>query len=196
MGRPSYTIPFVRQADGGIAPSELANGMMDWIEYLANYGYNTVVASRCTTAAPSVPNSSLDPVELPTVEVDTESNSLDHLGMCLTDTLANRKRIYIRVAGIYLVGGQVIFSGSAAGTTRGGYVRLNGTEYITSQAQLAPSGANTASVNCATQRYLSVGDYIELPAFQNTGGALALSVVSSYTPATRLYAFRVGNLIS
>lgn len=94
----------------------------------------------------------------------------------------NTARISIIRNGRYNVGGCVEFDDNGAGY-REVNVRLNGTTNIVGTNKL-PNGAGVANdkMNVATDYEFVNGDYIELVAFQNSGGALNVEVHGNYSP--------------
>jgi len=97
-------------------------------------------------------------------------------------TTASTSRITIIRNGRYNIGGCVEFDGAAAGY-RELSVRLNGTTYIVASNKL-PNGAAVANdkMNVACDYEFVTGDYIELVAFQNSGGPLNALVTGNYSP--------------
>jgi len=101
-----------------------------------------------------------------------------------TDTIhnisTNTGRLTCVTAGIYNIHGHVQFAANTTGirTVR---IILNGSAYLASQANHQSSAAVTdLSVN--TIYSLSASDYIELVAYQNSGGALDVNAAANYSP--------------
>lgn len=98
------------------------------------------------------------------------------------NTATNNSRIYLPIAGWYLVTANVFFANNATGT-RGLYMRVDGSTYIAGARYQAPADAALdASVNLSTVWYFSAGNYIELMAVQYSGGALDTRATASYSP--------------
>lgn len=81
-------------------------------------------------------------------------------------------RYTFQVAGVYLLNGNVIWTGNASGRRISEY-RINGVDVPGSAGDLQSSGTNNITVPTASVLVnASVGDYIELFANQNSGGNL------------------------
>lgn len=91
----------------------------------------------------------------------------------------NTSRLTCRIAGLYHIEGALVFTGNATGVRSAG-VRLNGSTPIVWDEM----GANASSLGqtVSTEYRLAVGDYVELVAFQNSGGALNVVNVANYSP--------------
>lgn len=100
------------------------------------------------------------------ITFDTEDFDTD----AFHDNSTNPTRVTIPagLGGRYLVGGVVRFASMTAGV---GYamLKVNGADYIAQSIGDAENSNNTA-FTVVTLRAFSVGDYIELIAFQNSGG--------------------------
>jgi len=91
------------------------------------------------------------------------------------DTAVNNTRITFTVPGFYLVGGNLIYD-QAAGGVRDIGIRLNGGSFLAYGRQ-GPSGS-TDQLNVNTVYVFAVSDYIELIAFQSSGGPLDVQSVA------------------
>lgn len=91
-------------------------------------------------------------------------------------TSVNTGRLTCTRNGTYEIAGGFEFAPNTAGV-RVAYIRLNGATILAS-AQGIPDPANVfnASINLATHYPLVVGDYVELLAYQNSGGALNIAI--------------------
>jgi hypothetical protein len=76
--------------------------------------------------------------------------------------------------------GQVAFAQNATGI-RGIQIRLNGSTLLASNFVVAFTGAST-DVMAVTHYNLAANDYVELLAYQNSGGALNASLGANYSP--------------
>lgn len=91
--------------------------------------------------------------------------------------VSNPERVTIVEDGIYLIVGRLNWAGSAVGDRYTG-IRKNGTTII-SQTRLAAGAAGVKTIEAVSMPYLEVGDYIELVAFQSSGGALSTTVANA-----------------
>lgn len=85
-------------------------------------------------------------------------------------TTVNNTRFVARARGWYPITAQVEFAANATGQ-RGARLLKNGTDQIAYDLRDA-SAAGTSSVSVSTQVLLNAGEWVELRAFQNSGGAL------------------------
>lgn len=95
------------------------------------------------------------------------------------DTVTNNSRITIKTAGKYQVSAVVEFIANAAGYRQIAIV-VNGVTYIAIQTQ-QPSAGNTTVLSVSTLYNFAVNDYIEVFAYQNSGGNLDVKT-GTYTP--------------
>lgn len=113
------------------------------------------------------------------VTFDTESRddgSYANLG-------ANNDRITITNAGWYDLKGTVRFASNASGS-RSAYFRINGTttdRYGQQSVAAAPGGLDTI-LTAVASLYLNAGDYVQLAAWQDSGGNLSLPVTTTQQP--------------
>lgn len=94
-------------------------------------------------------------------------------------TVSNTGRITFTTAGTYYVGGDINWA-SAAGNLREAVIRLNGTTQIAGQ-RMAPIGAGFGhTANLSALYAFSAGDYVELLAYQDSGGAINVTACEFY----------------
>lgn len=87
------------------------------------------------------------------------------------DLVTNTSRLTVRTPGNYLIHGQAQFASSAAGTLRTVEILANGA--ILEQDRRPPLGGGYGTqCSATTEAGLVAGDYVELRAFQDSGGAL------------------------
>lgn len=112
-----------------------------------------------------------------TLAFDTEDTS-DTFGA--HDLVTNNSRFTAPAAGVYLISGGPSFAPSAAGV-RGVRLLRNGTEIPGTQTMISPSsaGIGTSPPAKPTEVNLSVGDYVQMDAYQNSGGALLTAAAGS-----------------
>lgn len=106
----------------------------------------------------------------------------------LHDPASNNSRLTCRVAGRYLAGGSVRFASNGTGFRRLQIVR-NGTGVIV-VSEPAPSSVDSLTVGVVKPVALGVGDYIELQARQDSGGALNVVAAAEFSP--QFWMVRVG----
>lgn len=146
----------------GNVPTTYLNQMRDILNALLNPPICEVIQ----TVAQSIPNAGT------ALLWDTEIVDTD--GMHSTTT--NTSRVTIQTPGRYLLGGAVCFTANATGR-RGSWWSVNGVALSGGEAIYAsPSAGNPTTSARMRAIYLNAGDYLELFAFQDSGGALATSV--------------------
>lgn len=101
-----------------------------------------------------------------------------------TDTMhstsVNTSRLTFTTAGTYLIGATVEFASNATGH-RALSLRVGGSTYVAAVKIPAISGA-TSQVTVMTAYAFTAGQYVELMAFQDSGGPLNLLGVGNFTP--------------
>jgi hypothetical protein len=111
----------------------------------------------------SVPNNTLTAIALDSERFDTDSY---HEGV------TNPTRFTIPATGYYLVGGCVFWAGSSAGW-RSIRLRVNATTDIVEVAY-DPARADGDPQAVTTLWHFTAADYVEMLAFQTSGGALSI----------------------
>ena len=98
------------------------------------------------------------------------------------DPSTDNSRLTCKVAGKYLITGNLRYESNATGE-RDAWIRLNGSTIIAEvrQEALEQTPAGTY-VNVSTIYDLAVNDYVELGAWQNSGGALNVEVSANTSP--------------
>lgn len=81
-----------------------------------------------------------------------------------------------RTPGLYWVSANFAWAPSAGGTLRWTYLLKNGVGPHLGDDARGPAGANIVWCNSADYISLNAGDYVQLVAYQDTGGALATTV--------------------
>lgn len=107
-----------------------------------------------------VANNTATPIDFDVIDADGD-NMFD---------LADPTKVTIRTAGWYDVSGGLTFESNTGGSTREVQIRLNGATVI-QRSTRDPNASGSTHVSVATTDYFNVGDYVELVAFQNSGGA-------------------------
>jgi hypothetical protein len=115
------------------------------------------------------------------LSITLNSERRDTHGYHSTVTNTSRLTVPANCDGWYIISGGALFEANATGV-RGLRVRLNGSTYI-QEILLNNLGASFGTrVQITTQYYLSAGDYIELQAYQNSGGNLNVQVSNNISP--------------
>lgn len=96
-------------------------------------------------------------------------------------TVSNTGRLTCQTDGYYLIDGHLRWATNSTGQ-RTLNIKLNGTTFIASASFDATAGSLPTSIGAATLYYLVVGDYVEMFAFQNTGGNLDIASFGNYSP--------------
>lgn len=130
------------------------------------------------TAAQSIPSASATTVNFDTADVDTDTD-----GVGGHNPAVNPSRYTARYPGWYLCSGGYISVAAAAGR-RIVWFKVNGVDQPGTEATAAGSASgSTGPAIRAKLLYLAIGDYVELVAFQDSGGALNTAVGSFEQPS-------------
>ncbi len=97
------------------------------------------------------------------------------------DTVTTNSRITIQTAGKYVFFAAVAFDINATGN-RGLHFLLNGATIIAIHRQAAISGDNTYMSLASIPYNFAAGNYVELVAYQSSGGALNVLSSASFSP--------------
>lgn len=155
--------PYVKQAwiDGDTTkPTSAARlGVIETGIFDAHYRPSVAVYH---SAGVSIPNNADTAVVFDTESYDTDS---------MHSTVSNTARLVAPVAGKYDIKGRLAFNANATGL-RYLKIRLNGTTVIDWDAENSPTAGQTTFLGVARDSLMSASDYVELLAFQNSGGAL------------------------
>jgi hypothetical protein len=133
-------------------------------------GYSSTTQSIATGTAPV-------PLTLDTEIVDSDGGH---------STSTNTSRYTAQTAGLYYVTGAVTFATNAT-NTRTLQVLLNGAAVNGAGVQAAPASNRGATVLASTLVQMSVGDYVEIAAWQDSGGSLATSSGTANTSTMCLW---------
>lgn len=132
----------------------------------------TLIGARVyNDAAISIANNTLAALTFNQERYDTDG---------LHSTSVNTGRLTCTRAGKHMTGTNIIFASNATGV-RAVQLRLNGATVIGSAEVQAVNGdATVLNVNCVYD--LAVGDYVEVIAYQTSGGNLNISATSNHSP--------------
>lgn len=109
----------------------------------------------------TIADSTLTVIALPNERFDSDT---------MHDNTTNNSRLTCKTAGLYKIEGTVLFKPNATGR-RFAVVRLNGSSYI-GQDETCADVSNYPALNVSSVYELAVNDYVELLAFQSSGGNL------------------------
>lgn len=99
----------------------------------------------------------------------------------LHSNTTNNTRITVQEPGWYQIGGFVTFAANATGIRQISVVK-NGTTALAEISTTALGGGNVAKLAIDAAEYLAAGDYVELNAYQDSGGNLNTVQSGSYRP--------------
>jgi hypothetical protein len=110
-------------------------------------------------------------------------NSERHDTGAMHSTVSNTSRITVPTGGggVYAVGGCVDFANNGTGVRAIG-IRLNGTTFLAVHTSPTRTDGGQPTLSIATEYLLAAGDYVELMAWQNSGGALNLTSSANFAP--------------
>jgi hypothetical protein len=129
------------------------------------------------TVSQSLPNNAYTALTFTTEDYDNEATASYLSGVGMHDPAVNPSRMTCQTAGRYLLTGGCSF---VSGTGRRGLQwTVNGVSVPATQIIFAAGSTSGQDMPCrVTIVSLSVGDYVELRAFQDSGAAMSLGVPS------------------
>lgn len=141
---------------------------------LGNFMLGKPIAQMRQTVAQTFTNSTAAAVTFTTEDVDRDNGHSNSV---------NTSRYTAQTAGWYRISGATSFASNTTGV-RAAYWYLNGSQLSLTQAVTRSTLiAGIMSLIMPTiLQYLNVGDYMELWAFQSSGGNLASDASSGYQP--------------
>lgn len=95
--------------------------------------------------------------------------------------IANDTRLTAVHRGWHTISGHLVFASNAIGI-RGIQIRHGGAAVIARDERHTFAGQIPVPVSITTQYWMNAGEYVELMAFQNSGGVLAVVEVPNYSP--------------
>lgn len=96
-------------------------------------------------------------------------------------TSSNTSRLTAPAPGLYRISGVVRFAANATGDRRVA-IQLNGSTIIAYNIVNAVSGGGVTILTISTDYQLTTSDYVELMAYQASGGALNVDTSINYSP--------------
>jgi hypothetical protein len=150
-------------------PDKAANDVFTesmWDDSLRMNINNLIVPAACSvrkSGTQSIPHDSSTAVTFDVEDFDTDT---------MHDNAVNQSRITINTAGIYIISGLVGFAPTAGGGVREASIRKNGASTYLSLAKYVALTSTENFVQVAVIANLAVNDYVELYAYQSSGGAI------------------------
>lgn len=116
-----------------------------------------------------------------TNQVLTFNSERFDIGAC-HDTAVNPGRLTVPAGGdgVYMIGGQVRWASNATGY-RSLLIQVNGATAI-AQNNPAPTPAAVTLMQVVSMYQLAAGDYVELVAYQSSGGSLVIDAAPALSP--------------
>jgi len=138
---------------------------------LANGAGVDVSARVFNTAAISVPHATYTPLTFDSERWDTDA---------IHDTTTTTSRLTAKTAGKYLIYGHARFGINSSGHRQVG-IRLNGSTII-GVTMVDATTSELSVISVATHYALAVNDYVELFAYQNSGGSISVDSATNHSP--------------
>lgn len=168
-----------QSTDGAVNLTDYWRNLADDVDGDMNVVANPAICKVRQTVAQSLTNSTATPITFTTEDVDTSG---------MHSTSSNTSRIVATVAGWYMCNGNISYASNATGIRTTAW-QVNGTPINGAGTSTTPvTGVSTRCGAVGTLLFLNVGDYVELLAFQSSGGAL-LTAVSGSEQSTISVAF-------
>jgi len=118
-----------------------------------------------TVASQTIPNATVTAIAFGTNSEEWDTDTIH-------DEATNNSRFTCKTAGVYVINGQVAFAATASAGRRIGIIRANGGNLIAQQEAIVNDASSYPKLNVTCIYNLAVNDYVELCAFQTTGGDL------------------------
>ncbi len=144
---------------------------------VSRFATNPPRAELRATVVQLINNGAATPINFDTADVDTD---IDGVGG--HNPAVNPSRFTARYPGWYEVSGGVVFAAAAA-NRRVTWFKVNGVDVSGTEAVTPGSAAGSVGPAARSKLvYLAIGDYVELVAYQDSGGALNTAVVTFEQP--------------
>lgn len=161
---------------------------VSWLQTIAdnqNLFANPPRARVYLSSNSSIPNATATQVPLNAEQWDTDG---------MHSLVSNLARLTVVTAGRYRIAGELVFEANGTGN-RQVDLKINGSsgEIISAAREPAPDGSLFSILHVEGEAELSVSDYVEMYAYQSSGGALnAIGSAGRTTPFTWLSAQWIG----
>lgn len=119
----------------------------------------------------SIPNNASTLVNFNSERFDTDT---------IHDTVTNNSRLTCKTAGVYLIVGHLGYAANGTGE-RVAQILLNGTTAIVTESGV-PTSSNQFRLTATTVYSLALNDFVQLVAYQTSGGALNTEAGGNYSP--------------
>lgn len=156
-------------SSGAVIPSAWGDSVNDAAAYL---GANKPRARVFNSAAQSLTSGTLTALTFDSERYD--------VGDCHSTVSNTRLTVPTGEGGLYHIFGSVRFSLNATGA-RSIYIQINGTTRV-AQVELDACSSSVTNLVIATDYGLIAGDYVELFAWQTSGGALNVDSIGNHSP--------------
>lgn len=150
------------------------NGKSKWRKAKStDIDWSTVPAARAYhNANQSVANATLTALALNSERFDSDT---------IHDTSTNNSRLTCKTAGRYVITASAGFAANATGIRLIG-IRLNGSTYIAQSVTNNVGAGQNCNMEASAVYELAVNDYLELIAYQTSGGALNVEALANFSP--------------
>jgi hypothetical protein len=174
----TYTLPASAPSTNSSSLTCQTNGTLAWETISGGFTQGCRVHS---TANQTIGTGAWTAVVLDAERFDTDT---------MHDNVTNNTRITFTTAGKYLVGGQVKFNNSSAGSYRMVAIRRAGSDFlVVTNYHTLPAG-DYVRLAVSTVYDFSAADYVELVVLQDTGGNLNI-LEDSGSQSSEFYAIRI-----
>lgn len=171
----AWTNPTTRSTGNTISAAIWNADVVDNLDWLAHESSGGAPMAR-------VYNSTAFSVANTTFTAITFNSERYDIGACHS-TSSNTSRLTVPSGGggVYIIGGCASFAANATGI-RQLSIRVNGTTDIWAVSDTSVTASGAANLALTTDYRLAAGDYVELVAYQSSGGNLNVSNAGSYSP--------------
>jgi hypothetical protein len=169
----AYTTPTTRSTGNTITAAIWNADMVDNVKWVAGDSGGKPSCRVYNSANYAIANATQQAISF-------DSETRDNGGMHSTVSLQTRIVVPSGAAGFYLIGGHATFASNATGV-RQLQIRVNGTTQIAT-SEVNSLSANALSLTVVTVYPLAVSDYVELMAYQTSGGNLDVQANNRYSP--------------
>ena len=138
-----------------------------------------IVTQRPVVAARVYNNANISVPDSTWTALNFNSEVFDTDGM--HSSVTNTDRLTVVTPGTYLIGGQLAFAANGAGI-RGIEIFLNGATVIGEVNDIPVGTGNWRMAIAPTLYQLIAGDYLQLRAYQTSGGDLYVNYYAAYSP--------------